>query len=76
MRVSGSRFAADREYTVKLEGVRQGGYSTILMGGVRDPFILAELDSWLKQLDDNIRVRVGHMVGNRRYEVVDRKSVV
>jgi hypothetical protein len=32
--------------------VRQGGYSTIVMGGVRDPFILAELDSWLKQLDD------------------------
>jgi hypothetical protein len=72
VRVSGSRFTADPEYTVKLEGVRQGGYSTILMGGVRDPFILAELDSWLKQLDDAIRVRVGHMVGNRRYEIVTR----
>jgi hypothetical protein len=72
VRVSGSRFTADPEYTVKLEGVRQGGYSTILMGGVRDPFILAELDSWLKQLDDAIRVRVGHMVGNRSYEIVTR----
>src|SRR5947207_3074435 len=72
VRVSGSRFTADPEYTVKLEGVRQGGWSTILMGGVRDPFILAELDSWLKQLDDNIRVRVGATVGNQCYEIVTR----
>jgi hypothetical protein len=72
VRVSGSRFAPADEYTVKLEGVRQGGYSTILMGGVRDPFILADLDGWLKQLDDNINIRVGAMVGNRPYEIVTR----
>jgi hypothetical protein len=72
VRVSGSRFAADPDYTVKLEGVRQGGYSTVLMGGVRDPFILADLDNWLKQLDDNIKIRVGAMVGNRPYEIVTR----
>jgi len=72
VRVSGSRSAADPEYTVKLEGVRQSGYSTILMGGVRDPFILNELDSWLKQLDENIRVRIGATVGNRPYEIVTR----
>jgi len=72
VRVSGSRFHPDPEYTVKLEGVRQGGYSTMLMGGVRDPFIHADLDNWLKQLDDNIKIRVGAMVGNRPYEIVTR----
>ena len=72
VRVSGSRFAPADEYTIKLEGVRQGGYSTVLMGGVRDPYILAELDSWLKQLDDNIRVRIAATVGNRPYEIVTR----
>jgi hypothetical protein len=41
VRVSGSEFANDSEYTIKLEGVRHVGYSTILMGGVRDPYILA-----------------------------------
>ena len=45
VRVSGSRFTPADEYTIKLEGVRQGGYSTILMGGVRDPYIIAELDA-------------------------------
>ena len=72
VRVSGSRFAPADEYTIKLEGVRQGGYSTILMGGVRDPYIIAELDSWLKQLDDNIRVRIAATIGNRPYEIVTR----
>jgi hypothetical protein len=42
------------------------------MGGVRDPFIIAELDSWLKQLDDNIRVRITATIGNRPYEIVTR----
>jgi moderate conductance mechanosensitive channel len=37
VRVSGSEFMRDPEYTIKLEGVRRVGYSTILMGGVRDP---------------------------------------
>jgi hypothetical protein len=51
VRVSGSEFVHDPEYTIKLEGVRHVGYSTILMGGVRDPYILAQIDSWLAQLE-------------------------
>jgi hypothetical protein len=43
--------------------VRQVGYSTIVMGGVRDPYILAEIDSWLAQLDDNIKTRIRNTVG-------------
>jgi hypothetical protein len=72
VRVSGSEFAHDPEYTIKLEGVRQAGYSTILMGGVRDPYILAQLDSWLAQLDDNIRTRIRNTVGQRPYEIITR----
>jgi hypothetical protein len=72
VRVSGSEFAPDPEYTIKLEGVRRIGYSTILMGGVRDPYILAQLDSWLAQLDDNIKTRIRNTVGERQYEIVTR----
>src|SRR5262249_49921543 len=50
VRVSGSEFAHAPQYTIKLEGVRQVGYSTIVMGGVRDPYILADMDSSLAQL--------------------------
>jgi hypothetical protein len=72
VRVSGSEFVHDPEYTIKLEGVRRVGYSTILMGGVRDPFILAQIDSWLAQLDDNIKTRIRNTVGDRPYEIVTR----
>jgi hypothetical protein len=72
VRVSGSEFVRDPEYTIKLEGVRQVGYSTIVMGGVRDPYILAQIDSWLAQLNDNIRTRIKNTVGDRPYEIVTR----
>jgi Domain of unknown function (DUF4387)/Acyclic terpene utilisation family protein AtuA len=72
VRVSGSEFVHDPEYTIKLEGVRHVGYSTILMGGVRDPYILAQIDSWLAQLDDNIKTRIRNTVGDRAYEIVTR----
>jgi hypothetical protein len=72
VRVSGSEFVHDPEYTIKLEGVREVGYSTILMGGVRDPYILTRLDSWLARLDDNIRTRIRNTVGERAYEIVTR----
>ena len=72
VRVSGSEFAHAREYTIKLEGVRQVGYSTIVMGGVRDPYFLAAMDDWLAQLDDSIKTRVRNTVGNRPYEIVTR----
>jgi hypothetical protein len=72
VRVLGSEFVHDPEYTIKLEGVRQVGYSTILMGGVRDPYILAQMDSWLAQLDDSIKARIHNTVGNQPYEIVTR----
>ncbi len=72
VRVSGSKFVHDPEYTIKLEGVRRVGYSTILMGGVRDPYILEQIDSWLAQLDDSVKTRIANTVGNRPYEIVTR----
>src|SRR5204862_6839164 len=50
VRESGSRFTADPEHTIKLEGVRQDGYSTILMRGVHEPLILGDLNNRLQQL--------------------------
>ncbi len=73
VRVSGSRFVAgENGYTIKLEGTRQAGYSTIVPGAVRDPYILAEMDEWLEQLDRNIRARLLRTIGNRKYEIVTR----
>jgi Acyclic terpene utilisation family protein AtuA len=47
VRVTGSRFRAAAEYTVKLEGAQLVGYQTVVIGGIRDPYIIRALDTLL-----------------------------
>ena len=42
--VSGSRFIADKIYRVKLEGAEHVGYRSIVLVGIRDPIMIANLD--------------------------------
>lgn len=42
--VRGSAFIASRPYTVKLEGAELVAFRTVLMCGVRDPLMIAELE--------------------------------
>ncbi len=70
--VSGSRFEPAEQYTIKIEGARQRGWSTIILGAVRDPYILADLDSWLAQLDGIIKIRLSNTIGDQPYEIVTR----
>jgi hypothetical protein len=48
VRITGSAFHEASAYTVKLEGAELAGYQTIVVGGVRDPTIIRQLDSWLE----------------------------
>ncbi|MFT4064522.1 acyclic terpene utilization AtuA family protein [Paraburkholderia sp.] len=70
--VSNSRFVPADEYTIKIEGVRQRGYSTIIPGAIRDPYIIGNLDPWLRQLDESIKVRLSNTIGDKPYEIVTR----
>lgn len=47
VRVTGTRFVPERPYRVKLEGVRQAGYRTVCVAGVRCPTMISRLDSIL-----------------------------
>jgi hypothetical protein len=47
VRVTGSRFREAAQYTVKLEGSQLVGYQTIVIGGIRDPYIIRALDTLL-----------------------------
>jgi hypothetical protein len=42
--VTGSRFVASRPYTVKLEGAELVAYRTVLVCGVRDPRLIADVE--------------------------------
>ena len=48
-RVEGSEFYPER-HTLKLESAAFSGFQTVAIGGVRDPYILARVDSWLADM--------------------------
>ncbi|MDL2319177.1 DUF1446 domain-containing protein [Eubacteriales bacterium OttesenSCG-928-A19] len=53
-KVTGSRFVPAERYTIKLEGARQIGYRTVSIAGVRDPIMMAQIDS----ITEAVRERV------------------
>ena len=63
--VRGSAFRPAEAYTVKLEGAEIVGYQTILIGGVRDPYILRQLDSWLESMRERFGQHVIEIFGGR-----------
>jgi hypothetical protein len=63
VRVTGSRFRDADQYSVKLEGAELIGFETMLVGGVRDPLILSQLDSWLARVRDYIRGSIAGVMG-------------
>jgi hypothetical protein len=69
VRVSGSTFTPAERYTIKLEGAELAGYQTLLIGGVRDPIILRQLDAWLEGLTKAAKDRIRTVFG----EAIERK---
>ena len=47
VRVRGSVFHPAERYCVKLEGASVVGYRTIFIGGIRDPILIGQIDSFL-----------------------------
>jgi hypothetical protein len=66
VRVSGSRFHPAERYTVKLEGVELAGHMAVLIGSVRDPFIIRQIDDWLGRLQHRVAERMASIYGECR----------
>ena len=65
VKVSGSAFIHAPRYTVKLEGAEKAGYQSVIIGSVRDPFIIRQIDNWVEQLEGRIHARVTQIYGER-----------
>lgn len=65
VRVHGSRFRKADRVTIKLEGAEMAGYQAIIIGGVREPFIIRQLDSWLDAMREKFAPRVQEMFAGR-----------
>ena len=63
VRVEGSRFHPAEQYTIKLEGARITGYETMSFSAIRDPLILADVDTWAELMRTILRQRVSQTLG-------------
>ncbi|HQD40437.1 MAG TPA: acyclic terpene utilization AtuA family protein [Bacillota bacterium] len=54
VKITGSKFIPDPNYTIKLEGVKKIGYRTISIAGVRDPVMIQQID----EIIDSVREKV------------------
>jgi hypothetical protein len=64
VQVSGSRFLP-RPYTMKLEGASTGAFQTIMLIGIQDRGVLAELERFLAQMHHHLTKRVNDTMGER-----------
>lgn len=48
---------------MKLEGAELVGWQSILIGGIRDPFILGEFDAWLGRVKTRVHTSVERVFG-------------
>jgi hypothetical protein len=65
VRVANSRFLPADPYTIKLEGAELVGYQTIMIGGIRDPFLLRQLDGWLAKVRAYSEETITRVLGER-----------
>jgi hypothetical protein len=74
VRIAGTRFRPAPHLSLKLEGAQLVGYASLIVGGIRDPFILRRLDPWLDGVRDHIQHLVDAFLGDRisraQYELV------
>ena len=69
-RVTGSRWTA-KPYTMKLEGARGGDFQTIMLIGIEDPEVLANLDEFHDLMQRTLTNRIVNTFGNEaaRFDV-------
>ena len=63
VKVSNSQWVPAERYTVKLEGAELAGYQSIVIGAIRDPIIIRQLDDWLGRMKQRMALRIRDAFG-------------
>lgn len=66
VRVCGSKFDAAQTYTIKLEGAERVGYQSVVIGSIRDPYIIRQIESWISRLKQKVRERAAEVFSGDR----------
>jgi hypothetical protein len=62
VRVTGSRWET-KPYTMKLEGAGGGPFQTIMLVGIEDPDVLADVDGFVARMEHGLRERLARTMG-------------
>ena len=76
VRASGARFTPASELTVKIEGAARTGYRSLVIGGMRDPRLIAEVDHVLAVVGDAVRSSLGDVDYKLAYRLYGKDGVL
>lgn len=62
VRVANSAFVHAEDYSVKLEGAVKVGYQSVIIGAMRDPYFIRNLDSWTANVLNLIKAQVSDIL--------------
>jgi acyclic terpene utilization AtuA family protein len=72
VRVTGGRFLAADRYMIKLEGSARVGYRSVCFAGVRDPYLIREINDVTRRVVLKIRRDLGSIVPPSSYKILFR----
>ena len=63
VRITGSKFEHAEQYTCKIEGVKFLGYRRVVVGGISDPLVLKQLNSYIEHCIDLSQKKIERTMG-------------
>ena len=63
VKVYDSKFVHSPKYTIRLEGTEDIGYRRVCIGGVRDPFVLKQLPSFIEEASEIVKKKASESLG-------------
>ncbi len=76
VRVTGARFEPAERLTVKLEGAACVGYRSIVIGGMRDPRLVAEIDHVIGETEEAVASSLGAEEYRLAFRIYGRDGVL
>lgn len=81
---TGAKFYPSKVYTVKLEGAKPTGYRTVVMGSIRDPILIPQIDAFLHNVKAQVLSQrqeegcdlIFHVYGQQSDDVTESKETV
>lgn len=70
--VEGSKFKKATQYTIRLEGARFSGYRRVIIGAIRDPLVLGQLEEWTKSAHEETAKKIfesAKLTENKEYRM-------